>query len=489
MLNNTDKHADYELYEDYWKRARDTYGGQKKVQAAGETYLPKLDNQSATQYESYKMRARFLNAVRRTVDGLTGMVFRKEPIVESNGIDGFLADVALQNQSFVDYAQQVINEVLLVAGGGTLVEHPIQAEVITVAQAEQMNMRPLFKFYAVENVINWRYKTINNIPTLVEVVLKEKYQNDSGEQKELTRNLLIDIDGVYKQIVTKPDDAVKPIEEIIPLMNGKTMEFIPFVFHNTRTGIKYEMPPLTDLVDTNIHHYQIEADHMHGLRYVALPTPYVTGCSGPEENANNEDGTPVKQMSLGPSEIWFIANELAKVGMLEFTGTGLAAIREQLSRVESHMAQLGARVLMPEELIGKETATKSIISAKSETSLLSRIVNVTSSQLTTALRYASMWMDKTDLEKYKVTLNTDFLPVSMTSADLTALVGSWVSGAISHETLFDNLKKGDIIAGDADFNSERKKIEDQMPPSSDLSFDDKTEESDNKDKKDNKGSK
>lgn len=477
---------------DYWKRARDCYAGEKVIHDEGETYLPKLDRQSESQYLGYKKRARFFNGMRRTVDGLVGIVFRKDPVVNAEGLDSFTMDVSLNQQDINDYCQSVMQEALTTAGGGTLVDHPEEVEGLTVAAAEKLNLRPMFKYYIAENVKNWRYETNNNVSKLVEVILEEYYEDNQGNERKMTRQLLLE-DGVYFQLLTKETgEGQETVERIDPKMGGKSIDFIPFVFHRTKTGLKYELPVLTDLCDTNIHHYQLEADHMHALRYVALPTPYVIGAEPPEdgasENANDSEGSSSQQMAIGPYEIWFIPNESAKVGMLEFTGAGLSAVREQLKKIESQMAQQGAKVLMPEEnTAGHETATAALIGSKGETSLLARVTKVISSELTTALRYAAKWMGEAKLEDFSIELNTDFKPVGMTAQDLTALVQAWQSGAISHETLFDRLKEGEIIDGDREYDEEADGIvnNDPIPKSDNNLEDDEDEKSSDDDDSDN----
>ena len=480
MLDNDSKHEDVAKLDDYWSLMRDCYAGEKAVHSRGERYLPRLDKQSETQYESYLKRARFLNGVRRTVDGLSGLVFRKDPTVKHDSMDNFMVDVSLQRQSLSSYTQRVVSEALVTGAGGTLVDYPESEEGLTVAEAESLNMRPIFKYYVAENVKNWRYKTVNNVSTLVEVVLTEKFQGEDGSSLNATRHLLIE-NGQYFQILTKETaNGGEEIELYEPEMDGKRLDFIPFVFHDTKSGGGYELPTLTDLADTNMHHYQLEADHSHGLRYVALPTPYITGVdpTDSEVESDNPESKDSYGLTLGSSEIWLIGNENAKVGMLEFTGSGLAAIREQLNKIEAQMAQMGAKVLMPESTSGFETATAAIIGAKGETSLLSRVTDNISNQMTILMKWAAMWMSKNP-EKVEFILNNDFLPTGMEAAELTALVNSWLQGAISNETLFDNLKRGEIVGGDVEFDDEQERINSTPPPRNPNNTDDSDDDIDN----------
>ena len=79
-VNST--HSDYDSNLVAWLRAREVIAGEDAVKAAGERYLPKIDSQTEDEYSAYKERASFFNATARTVDGLLGLTFRREPTVK-----------------------------------------------------------------------------------------------------------------------------------------------------------------------------------------------------------------------------------------------------------------------------------------------------------------------------------------------------------------------------------------------------------------------
>src|SRR5262245_56056551 len=66
-----------------WNRCRVAYEGEDAVKAAGATYLPMLSGQSSQEYEAYRNRALFYEAVGRTIDGFCGAIARKEPVVKA----------------------------------------------------------------------------------------------------------------------------------------------------------------------------------------------------------------------------------------------------------------------------------------------------------------------------------------------------------------------------------------------------------------------
>ena len=93
-VDNT--HSQYNAKATMWERCRDCCEGSDAVKAKGQKYLPQLTDQTPNEYEAYKARANFYGATGRTVNGLAGMVFRKEPKVELPGpVEDCAGDITL----------------------------------------------------------------------------------------------------------------------------------------------------------------------------------------------------------------------------------------------------------------------------------------------------------------------------------------------------------------------------------------------------------
>ena len=76
-------HPDVSATSDAWTACQDCYAGNRKVKEKGTDYLPYLtSNQDTAEYNSYKSRAHFYDATRRTVEGLVGAALFKAPTIE-----------------------------------------------------------------------------------------------------------------------------------------------------------------------------------------------------------------------------------------------------------------------------------------------------------------------------------------------------------------------------------------------------------------------
>lgn len=457
-----DKHPDYETFCNDWSKCRDASAGQRAVHAAKQTYLPKLEGQTDSEYKAYRERALFYEATGRTVEGLTGMIFRKPPTIEAGGMQDFIEDVTLDGTNLAGFAQDMTKDVIEVGRSGILVDHPVvQIEgTVTQARVEAMNVRPFFKRYDAESIFNWRVERVNNVTALVEVRLHETVEEDGEDEFEVVKHEQIRVlqlfEGKYQQRVfrksknaDKKDEWVEITENpIVPLMNGKALDYIPFVFVNTdSTSPKVQDAPLIGLVNVNISHYKTTADLEHGAHFTGLPTAVITG------HTKGDD----ESFRIGSTTAWVFSQSDADAKYLEFEGKGLETLQELLKEKEEKMAALGAQMLTPSAR-RNEAAETAEIRHMGENSVLSSISQTLSEALNTALEYAAAWINS-GTTPATIKLNTDFMPAFITPQMMRELLQAVQSGRISPRTYFENMKRGEIIDSEKTYEQEQSEIE------------------------------
>src|SRR5678815_4611042 len=123
-------HPDYLELVPAWARARDVIAGEDAVKAAGEKYLPRLQEQSDKEFSDYRARASFFNATARTADGYIGQIFRRTPFVKlpeagsalGRALNEFNHDADMLGTTLSGYAKNILFEVIAVGRVGTLVD-------------------------------------------------------------------------------------------------------------------------------------------------------------------------------------------------------------------------------------------------------------------------------------------------------------------------------------------------------------------------------
>ncbi len=452
------ENTEYSQMKDVWQRCNDVADGTDAVHKGAEKYLPRLQDQEADNYAKSLKRTILFNATWRTIAGLSGMVFRKPPEIEvPAAITPMLEDVTMSGESLFMVAQDVTEECLKLGRVGILVDHPQGlTEGISLAQAEADGMRPFIKVYKAADIYNWRMGRVNNKSVLVEVRLKENHEVQDGEWDVITeeryRVLSLGADG-YKVRVYKVDERGQEVlvSELIPLMRGKPLSYIPFQFIGTDdVSADVDAPPLIDLVDMNLHHYRITSIKCNALPF-AVPTMFIAG------NLNLEPG---EKVYVGSTKAIHSNDPQANANYIEYSGQGLGAVEKEIDKAEAQMAILGARMLEPQRG-SVESAEGQSIHRKGEESILSAISQTISIGLTNVMTWFADWAGASGT--VKIQLNRDFYPVGMTPQMLTALLAGWQQGAYSAQTLFDNLQQSEIIDADVTFEDEEARIGNTPP--------------------------
>lgn len=454
-------HPDYDKLSPKWQRCSDVVDGQDDLHKAGEKYLPKLTDETPAAYSSRVMRSDFFNATWRTIAGLSGMAFRKPPVVVvPAAIEQMTADVDMAGTSLTDMAKDLTEDALEYGCFGLMVDHPARPETVapmSVAVAEKLGQRPLIQHYPIESVINWRYERINNRQQLSLVVLKEEASiaedqfSHQCEDRYRVLDLIPNAQGVltYRQRVfriNKNNEDEQVGEDMFPLMNGRPLEYIPF-----RIVGALEEPPLIDLVDANIAHYQVNSDYRHGLHFTGLPTLFLAGVT-------LGDG---EKIYIGGTGAITSPDPQAKGNYIEFSGQGLSETREALRALEQRMAVLGARMIADETQKGAETLGGTQIKRAGENSILASVVNEISQALEWALGLMAEWAGASGEVKFEI--NRDFNPTGLDAQQLTALVGAVQAGRLSDAEFFDLMQRHDVIAAGKAFEEHQAEIEVSAP--------------------------
>jgi len=479
------QHRIYKKLQPRWAMVRDAVEGEYAVKAADTAYLPKLHKQKETEYEAYKLRALFFEATRRTMQGLVGMVMRKDPTIEAKDTvkEGFLRNMTKNNLSLEGFASVVMQEVLMMNKYGILADlPPVISQTAT----------PWLVGYTAESIINWEYDiNADGKKILTRVVLEEEF----GQVKEDDRfvvedkkqwrvlelvskemalldlenmkdapNILFDPaqNNIYRVQVwrlkkdlpgsggtnARADEFVLD-EQLFPTLRGAAMDAIPFVIVTSGDSDEEEQkPPIEGLASVNMSHYRTSADLEHGRHFTALPTPYIVGLSEQQE------------LVIGSSQAWVIAGvdaQQVKVGMLEFTGSGLSALENAMSEKQGQMAILGARLL--EEQIRKAEAfeTHELRSA-GEHSVLASIANGASEGINEALAIVTTWDGS--LGTITIQLNTEFVRVGMPPEMLAQLLAALQAGKISFKAYYFKMQQGGMYPDEHTEDDELAALED-----------------------------
>lgn len=468
-------HPDFTAHRASWRKQRTFKEGGDAVKAAGEDYLPRLSDDNDQDYKAYRDRALFYGATGRTLQALTGSVFRKEPIVEFPGDQQVLASCGKGGESCTALIKRVVEDQLLPGRIGVLVDAPLRP-----------NSDPYIVTYSAENIVNWATATVAGFNRVVEVVLCEETERRDANDRFLVRRgkryrvlrlgALPNAEGEVAPNFDDPESLVYYqelwVEQevldgdgqpavgaqqtyilegiIVPrAWGGRVLNYIPFVFFGSKSlDPKPEPGPMLELVNVNLSHYVSSADLEHGRHFTALPTPVLAGFD------------PQFRLKIGSGVAWISENAAAHAYFLEFSGAGLGHLVEGQKHKEHLMATLGAR-LLEEPKAGVESADALRLRAMGEHSALANVSVVASMGWTIVLGYLADWRGLPTGARTEV--NKDFDLSKLDPASMQNFMLQVQGGMMSYETYFYNLKKGEVYPEGWTIEDEKAAIEAGLP--------------------------
>ena len=428
---------------------RDCLKGQLAIKNKGTTYLPMPSIESdadstSKRYAAYLLRAVFYNVTKRTLNGLCGQIFVRDPVVEYPAELKVVIDNADgSGVSLTQLAKAATEYTLGFGRAGLFVDYPSVEGTATKADLAKGEIRPTLTVFAPEKIINWRTTTRGALTLLSLVVLEECYiaEDDGFEAVEKTRWRVLRLENdVYTvqlyDLGRNGGQAVAGTKVIPTDAEGKNFSEIPFSFIGALNNDSVvDEPPMYDIASLNIAHYRNSADYEESTFMVGQPTPVFTGLTedwvtnvlkgkvmlGARGAVSLPTGGDAKLLQANPNTMPY----------------------EAMQHKEKQMVALGARIVEQRSVV--RTAKEAGMDESTETSVLSSIAKNVSSAFTWGLQQAAKFQGA-DTTKLSFALNTDFDLAAMTPEQRRQLISEWQAGAIAWEEMRSNLRKSGIAS-------------------------------------------
>lgn len=436
------------------KRVRDCVEGQDAIKAATITYLPvpnPAEARSSTEskkkaaeerYAAYLQRALFVNVTGRTHEGLLGAIMREPPTMTLPSTIAYAEDDCDgAGTSLEQLAGDVVGELMEAGTFGLLVDYPAADATRSAADERDLGLRATIARYPLESIINWRAVRVGAEYRLALVVLAEKLEIPGDEftvtVEDRYRVLRLTPEGYSVTLYDDTGNVVEPERFPTDAARNKLRE-IPFAWigaRNNRFG--YQKPPLIDIADVNISHYQNSADHEEAVFMASQPTMVLWSMmSGADFREANPDGVQVGSRSgiyLGGG---------GGADLLQFQSGGAGA--ENMKTKIDMMVQLGARLITSRT--GTQTAEAARIDASAESSALAKLANNASEAIEKALRWMVLFMGG-DPNQVEFELNKEFFDTSLSPQEVMALIQLADRGDIAKQDIRSVLRRGNWLDG------------------------------------------
>lgn len=416
------RHSQYESMVPKWQRMRDAVEGEDAVKAKGKAYLPVppgIDQpwgENDPAYLNYLRRAPYPDIVAPTIQGMVGLMSRKETQIEMpTGLDRMREQATPDGLDVHGLLTRTRFEVLTTG------------RYVLFVDAPEDGGEPFIATYSAESLINWRSDGDRVTMAVFEESVTEPKADDPFVDESVTQWREASIEqaldennrptGSERYVVRvwraiEGSDGSKQfyvLSEVMPQGRGVPMDRVPVVI----VGSRHLLPdpdqiPMLGVANRTFDYYRQVADYRLALFMSSQVTPYGTGLEKEE--------IPTK---LGPSAFFAANSESATFGFLEISGNGLNAQKESLQDTYGHILDAAMRVIGD----GKRSAESGEalrLRFQSQTATLSSVAQSTAEGVSEALRMVAEW-DGIASDGIQVVPDTSFIRETPDAQVLTVI--------------------------------------------------------------------
>jgi hypothetical protein len=433
---------------------RDVFGGTPSLRDKAKSYLPQFPREADGSWEDRRKTSVVYNALKRTVRGLTGMVFRRDPVIGDDvpeEIREHLEDIDLQGRALHVFARDVFEDAMIDGHAFVFIDWNAtpEREFRTRAEERAFGSRPYWGLVRKTDLLSFRREVIDGRPILTQAAWREDAIEAEGRFGEtcvprIRVNRLVATDAgrrvEWENWRREKDTWVMDQSGVL------TLDEIPLIpLYVNRVDYLVSEPPLLDLAYENILHWQTRSDRQNTLHIAGVPVPIFVGLS--DNDASVTVGSTMGVRLPEGGEAFY----------LEPKGVALQESREEIHDIERRMAMLGLSMLMSDTRAA-ETATSKRIDKSESDSQLAAAARGLEDALEECLRIHAKWMG---LEQGgSVAVNADFVDTPMDPQLADTLSRLVMSGQLSMETMWQALVRGEILPDSFDPDLERVRIED-----------------------------
>ncbi|WP_242031532.1 DUF4055 domain-containing protein [Pseudomonas fluorescens] len=416
---------------------------------AGKKFLPQWPKEESDIYQARLNASTLLPALSETVQNMTGRVFA-DPIKFTEDVPKPIQEMAedfdLQGNNLQVWAQSLFSIGLSHAICHVLVDYPQADGLKTKADEKSAGVRPYAVIIKPGQVLGWRSANKGGEQVLTQFRYMESVEVDDGEfGTKSVPQIRVLVPGAWATYVEVDDGNGKKTWQ--KNAEGLTsLDVIPLTtFYTKRTGFMTATPPLLELANMNIKHWQSQSDQDNILHVARVPMLAVIGL---------DEGDSI---TVGAGAATRLPKD-CDMKWVEHTGKSIEAGRQSLMDLVDDMRLAGAKLLQKEKQTLK-TATQAEDEAAQELSPLQTMAGQFEDALDQILQYFALWMKLPEGGHVQVNGNfdIDFSP-EMT---MPFLLNMNINGVLSDQSLFAEVQRRGMLSEDLDWEEELEKIKAQ----------------------------
>ena len=411
-----------------WLLIEQLMKGTRGIRQGHRKFLPQFPRESDESYDNRLQKSVLSPFAKRLELMLAGMLTRKPVRLTdvSDVVTEQLFDVDLQGNDLQQWLFNTARVALRYGHVGVLVDAP----------AAGQNGRPYWVSYSPREILGFRTEIAEGEQKLTMLRLAETITVPDGKygEKDVERVRVL-TPGAY-EIHEKDEKGDYNIVD-----EGRTsLSEIPFaVAYSNRTGVLESMPPLDDIAELNLQHYQVSSDLSNILSVSAIPLLAIYGFPQSAE-----------EISAGASEALALP-ESARSEYIEPSGNSFDAQFKQLEQIENKINGLGLAAVLGAKLVGETAEAKRIDRSQGDSTMMV-VAQQMQDMIDNCLRFHAEYMQESVAGSSQV--NRDFLGQRLEPQEIQSLLQLYTAGTITQDTLLTELANGDVLSEDFDIEEE-----------------------------------
>ena len=446
----------YDSMKPAWLKIQTVLDGTEAMRAAERRYLPQHHAEAQVSYDERLLRCTLLNISKLTLESWVGRPF-SDPVVFEDvppDIEEILEDVDQLGTDAQVFLRNWFSDGLAKSFSHVYIDMP-RTDVDaprTMADDKADNIRPYWVHINPSQIFFADSEVINGRETLREIRIMESVAERVGFAEatipQIRRVFLAENEeGMTQGMVElyRLKDVKKEDEWVLFESYPFDLDEIPLVtFYSNRDDFMHGNPPLEDLVDLNIAHWQSTSDQRAVLTVARFPILALSG--GTDDN---------NELAIGPNRWLYTPDAAAKFYYVEHSGAAIEAGRKDLLDLEEQMSEYGAEFLKKRP--GTQTATARALDSDEATSPLQDMTLRFKHSVDRALDITAKWLS---LENGgSAMISTEFGPEDVNQADLITLRETRKMRDISRTAYLEELIRRGLLDEEYDIEADATKLE------------------------------
>ena len=414
--------------EPHWGLIEHLLGGTYKIRKGHRKFLPQEPRELDEAYDNRLRRSVLAPYYVRLERMLAGMLTRKPVRLDdvSDQIREQLFDVDLQGNDLQTWLYNTSRICIRYGHVGVLVDAPKSGD----------NGRPYWITYTPRDILGWRTEMANGAQKLTQLRLFEKVLVPDGlygeKQVEQVRVLT---PGAFEIFQKDQKGDFRVIDE-----GTTSLSEIPFsVAYSNRVGVLESFPPLADIAELNLQHYQVQSDLGNQLHISAVPMLALFGFPAAAE-----------EISAGPGEALSLP-EGSSAQYIEPAGNSYDAQFRRLDQIVLQINDLGLAAVMGAKLSAETAESKRIDRSQGDSTMMV-VAQQMQDMIDNCLRFHADYLQESQAGSSLV--NRDFMGARLEPQEIQALLQLYTAGTVTQETLLLQLEAGEVLGDDFDVEAE-----------------------------------